>query len=206
LHPVQSLYNQISVTLRTIAAASVLCAALSITGCNTYSSTVKAAVLAEKTRKTAPDFALKDANGKTVKLSDYRGKVVLLSFWATWCGPCQIEMPWFKDFEQNYKDKNFSVLGISLDEPGDWKSVKRYIEDNKINYRIVMGTEEIAQLYGEVDSLPTNFIIDREGRVAAVHIGLVSKSVYTNEILDLLKAPEHNGGGISVEPVLFRAK
>ena len=204
MHPIQSLYNQISVIVRTIAATSVLCAVLSISGCNSYTSTVKAAVLEEKKRKQAPDFALKDANGQTVKLSDYRGKVVLLNFWATWCGPCKIEMPWFKDFEQNYKDKNFSVLGISLDDDG-WKAVKPYIEENKINYRVVIGTEQIAQLYGEVDSLPTTFIIDREGRVAAVHIGLVSKSVYTNEILDLLEAP-HDRGGVAVEPVLFRAK
>ena len=190
---------------RFIAAASVLCAALSISSCQNFSPTVKAAVKAEKERKPAPDFALKDADGKTVKLSDYRGKVVLLNFWATWCGPCKIEIPWFMDFEQTYKDKNFAVLGISLDEDG-WDAVKPYIEQKKINYRVVIGTEQVAQLYGEVDSLPTTFMIDREGRVAAVHVGLVNKSDYQHDIVDLLAAPHPERGGIAIEPVLFRTK
>ena len=194
--------------LRPIAAVSVLCAALSISGCNEYSSTVRAAVKAEGERKPAPDFTLKDADGKPVKLSDYRGKVVLLNFWATWCGPCKIEIPWFMDFEQTYKDKNFAVLGVSLDEDG-WESVKPYIEQKKINYRVMIGTEQVAQMYGEVDSLPTTFMIDREGRVAAVHIGLVSKSDYIHDILDLLGAPQTgpvNRGSLLVRPAVFRTK
>ena len=135
----RSLYNQIRVIFRPIA-ASVFCAALSITGCSYFPmKKVDAAVKAEKERKPAPEFALKDATGKTVKLSDYRGKVVLLNFWATWCGPCKIEIPWFMDFEQTYKDKNFAVLGISLDEDG-WDAVKPFIEQKKINYRVVIGT------------------------------------------------------------------
>jgi peroxiredoxin len=201
----RSLYNQISVILRSIAAASVVCAALSITGCQNYSPTVKAAVKDEKERKPAPDFALKDSTGKTVKLSDYRGKVVLLNFWATWCGPCKIEIPWFMDFEQTYKDKNFAVLGVSLDEDG-WEAVKPYIEEKKINYRVVIGTEQVAQLYGDVDSLPTSFMIDRQGRVAAVHVGLVSKSDYEHDIVNLLAASQPDRGGIALESLLFRTK
>jgi peroxiredoxin len=196
-----------AVIVRSLAAVSVLCAALSITGCNEYSATVKAAVKAENERKPAPDFNLKDADGKPVKLSDYRGKVVLLNFWATWCGPCKIEIPWFMDFEQTYKDKNFAVLGVSLDEDG-WDAVKPYIQQKKINYRVMIGTEQVAQMYGEVDSLPTTFMIDREGRVAAVHIGLVSKSDYIHDITDLLGAPQSpvNRGSLLVHPALFRTK
>jgi peroxiredoxin len=204
------------VILRSIAAASILCAALSITGCQSGtgkwllgSSTVKAAVKPEQERKPAPEFTLKDSDGKPVKLSDYRGKVVLLNFWATWCGPCKIEIPWFMDFEQTYKDKNFAVLGVSLDDDG-WESVKPYIQQKKINYRVMIGTEQVAQLYGEVDSLPTTFMIDREGRVAAVHIGLVSKSDYIHDILDLLGAPQPDGpanrGSLLVRPAVLRAK
>src|ERR1700761_9143856 len=73
-------------------------------------------------RHQAPEFALKDAHGKLVHLSDYRGKVVLLDFWATWCGPCNVEIPWFVQFEKKYKDRGFEVLGVSMDEDG-WKSV-----------------------------------------------------------------------------------
>lgn len=178
--------------LRSIAA----CLVFALAGCTTYSSYFSRASgsshaesksdgKAEAARKPAPDFTLKDADGKPVKLSDYKGKVVLLNFWATWCGPCKIEIPWFMEFEQQYKDKNFAVLGVSLDEDG-WDAVKPYIAEKKINYRVVVGTEQVAQLYGDVDSLPTTFMIDREGRIAAEHVGLVSKNDYIHDIDNLL--------------------
>jgi peroxiredoxin len=148
-------------------------------------SYVKAAVQAEGERKVAPDFALKDVTGKTVKLSDYRGKVVLLNFWATWCEPCQIEIPWFIEFQKSYKDRDFAVLGISMDDDG-WDSVKPYLEQRKINYRVVIATEDLSGKYGGIENLPTTFVIDRQGRIAAAHVGLVSKSRYQNDILNLL--------------------
>lgn len=179
-----------------IAAVVLACAAF--TGCSTYSS-VKAANKPAKDRKPAPDFALKDVNGKTVKLSDQKGKVVLLNFWATWCGPCKMEIPWFIDFQQNYKDRDFEVLGVSLDDDG-WDSVKPYVEQKKINYRVVIGSEEVSQLYGGVDALPTTFMIDREGRIAAVHQGLAGKSEYQNEILDLLDGKPVRGSSVRLLP------
>ena len=136
-------------------------------------------------RKEAPSFSLQDSEGRTVTLADYKGKVVLLNFWATWCGPCKIEIPWFIDFEQRFKDRGFAVLGVAMDEEG-WDVVKPYIEKSKVNYRILLGTEQVGQAYGGVDSLPTTFVIDPEGRIASTHIGLISKSEYENEIVQLL--------------------
>jgi cytochrome c biogenesis protein CcmG/thiol:disulfide interchange protein DsbE len=143
------------------------------------------AVKLEQDRKAAPDFALKDSTGRTARLSDYRGKVVLLNFWATWCGPCKIEIPWFMEFEQKHKDQGFAVLGVAMDDDG-WDVVKPYLEYRRINYRVVMGTPEVAELYGGVESLPTSFLIDRDGRVANVHIGLVGKRDYQDDIDRLL--------------------
>ena len=136
-------------------------------------------------RNPAPDFELKDMSGKPARLSDYRGQVVLLNFWATWCGPCKLEIPWFVEFEQKHKDRGFAVLGVSMDEDG-WEVVKPYLDRARVNYRILMGDNEVATLYGGVDSLPTTFLIDREGRIAAVHIGLVSKNAYESDIKTLL--------------------
>ncbi|MCX6623256.1 MAG: TlpA disulfide reductase family protein [Acidobacteria bacterium] len=135
--------------------------------------------------KAAPDFSLRDVHGKTVKLSDYRGKVVVLNFWATWCGPCKVEIPWFMEFEQRYKDRGFAVLGVAMDDEG-WTVVKPYIEAERVNYRVVVGNDEVSTKYGGVDSLPTTMIVDRQGQIAATHIGLVSKGTYEDDIARLL--------------------
>jgi cytochrome c biogenesis protein CcmG/thiol:disulfide interchange protein DsbE len=142
-------------------------------------------------RKPAPDFTLQDANGTSVKLSDYKGKVVLLNFWATWCGPCALEIPWFEEFEQQYKSRGFEVLGVSMDEDG-WKAVKPYVTEHKVNYRVVLGNDSVTQLYGGVDSLPTSFLVDRNGRIAFVHVGLAGKDEYQNEIQNLLGSAQTN--------------
>jgi peroxiredoxin len=163
-------------------------------GCSSSSRAARAASLkSEKERKSAPEFALKDANGHTVHLSDYKGKVILLDFWATWCGPCKIEIPWFKDFERENKDKGFAVLGVAMDQDG-WDVVKPFAHQLGINYRIVMGDDSIAELYGGVEALPTTFLIDREGRIAAVHVGLTSKRDFEDGIKELLQT----SGGSSV--------
>ena len=180
-------------------------AAIWLAGCS-HSETVRAAVRPAAQRKPAPDFALKDADGKVVKISDYKGKVVLVNFWATWCGPCKIEIPWFIQFEQQYRDRGFAVLGVSMDEDG-WSAVKPYVASNKINYRMVIGDDMTAQKYGGVESLPSSFLIDREGRIAAVHIGLVSKKVYQDDIDQLLgKAPDRTASVLPVAPAAPGAK
>jgi peroxiredoxin len=161
--------------------------AVLLVGCSTSSR--KAAVQEENLRKPAPQFTLEDATGAKVTLADYKGKVVLLNFWATWCAPCKIEIPWFMEFEKTYKDRDFAVLGLAMDDDG-WKSVKPYVEQHKLNYRILVGTEVVSKLYGDIDSLPTTFILDRDGRIAKEHLGLAGKGEYLNEILTLLDAPK----------------
>jgi peroxiredoxin len=135
-------------------------------------------------RRIAPDFVLDDASGKPVKLSDYRGQVVLLNFWATWCAPCRIEIPWFIEFQKAHQDGGFTTLGVSLDEDG-WDAVRPYIDEHKINYRVMVGNDDLAQLYG-ASSLPTTFIIDKSGRIAATHVGLCSRSEYETDIRAVL--------------------
>jgi thiol-disulfide isomerase/thioredoxin len=170
-------------TARTLAIAICVSTAV-FTACSQWEQPSEAPKSASNV-KTAPDFTLKDANGASVKLSDYRGKVVLLNFWATWCGPCKIEIPWFMEFEQQYKNKGFAVLGVAMDDEG-WEVVKPYIAGKKMNYRVVMGNDSVATAYGGIDALPTTFVIDQEGRIVASHIGLINKDDYLKEIQSLL--------------------
>jgi thiol-disulfide isomerase/thioredoxin len=140
-------------------------------------------------RKLAPDFTLQDATGKAVKLSDFRGRVVLLNFWATWCGPCKVEIPWFIEFQQKYGRRGelggLAVLGVSLDDDG-WTSVKPYVEAKKMNYTVTVGNDDLSALYGGIEDLPTTLIIDKSGHIAAKHVGLCPRSYYESEIKGLL--------------------
>jgi peroxiredoxin len=130
------------------------------------------------------DFTLQDLDGNDVSLSDYEGQVVLLNFWATWCGPCKIEMPWFVEFQRKYKDQGFTVLAVSLDE--DIDPVGPFVEEYELNFPVVWGNEETAQKFGGVAALPTTLVIDREGMVVDSHTGLISKSIYEEQIEGLL--------------------
>jgi peroxiredoxin len=141
---------------------------------------------ASEPRKAAPDFELKDADGKAIALSAYKGKVVLLDFWATWCHGCETEIPWFMDFASRYRDRGLAVIGAAQDDDG-WTSVRPYVTEKKMNYPVVLGTGDLAQRYG-VMNLPVTFLIDRDGRVAFVHAGLPKggKEEIANEIEMLL--------------------
>lgn len=133
----------------------------------------------------APEFELPDVNGTVVKLSDFKDKVVLVNFWATWCAPCEIETPWFVEFDKKYGDAGLEIVGISLDEDGV-EPVKQFMEKYNIEYNIVMGNEDTAQTFGGVIGLPTTFIVDQQGKFYSMHRGLVSKDIYVEEIEELL--------------------
>jgi cytochrome c biogenesis protein CcmG/thiol:disulfide interchange protein DsbE len=177
-------------------AVTALSLLMLVEGCST-SSVRAASVKPDKDRHEAPEFSLKDADGKVVHLADYKGKVVLLDFWATWCGPCKIEIPWFMEMQRANKDKGFEVLGVAMDDEG-WETVKPFLADLGVNYRVVMGTDRVAEAYGGVDALPTTFLIDRTGKIAAVHVGLASKKDFVDGVEQLLQAPQ--GGGIVPVP------
>ena len=169
-----------------IATAVVITAAL--VGWTAYSSrSVRASggVKDNSTRKQAPDFALKDIDGHTVHLSDYRGKVVVLDFWATWCGPCKVEIPWFTEFEKNRKDRGFAVLGVAEDEEG-WEVVKPFLKEFNVNYRVVIGDDKTNDQYGGIEALPTTYLLDRNGRIAATHVGLTPRKEFEDAIDQLL--------------------
>jgi peroxiredoxin len=123
----------------------------------------------------APDFALASLDGKTLKLSDYHGKAVLLNFWATWCEPCKIEMPWFVDLQKKYGPQGLQVLGVAMDD-APVKDIADFSQKMGVNYPIVIGKEEVGTQYGGVQYLPSTFYISRDGKIVDRVFGLVSRS------------------------------
>jgi len=146
---------------------------------------VPAEITAANLRKAAPAFTQNDSAGAPLRLSDYKGKVVLLNFWATWCHGCKLEIPWFMEFESRLKDSGLAVIGVSMDDDG-WKSVKPYLELKKLNYPVVIGNQALAKQYG-LASMPMTVLIDRNGKIAALHTGVVDKAACEGEIQQLLK-------------------
>jgi peroxiredoxin len=125
--------------------------------------------------KPAPDFALKDLSGNTVHLSDYRGKAVVLNFWATWCPPCKAEMPWFVELQKQYGPQGLAIVGVSLDDDASPEQIAKFTHKLNVNYTILLGKDDVAKLYGGVDALPTTFYIDRNGTLVDVTMGLPSE-------------------------------
>jgi cytochrome c biogenesis protein CcmG/thiol:disulfide interchange protein DsbE len=142
-------------------------------------------------RKAAPDFALIDSTGASVKLSALKGKVVLLDFWETYCGGCMTEIPWYVEFQNKYKRNGLDAIGVSMDEDG-WKSVKPFLKKIRVNYPIVIGNPELAQQYGGLTSMPVTLLIDRNGRIADFHVGMVDKVMFEGEIRTLLQEKDQS--------------
>jgi thiol-disulfide isomerase/thioredoxin len=133
----------------------------------------------------APDWKLTDLNGKPVNFSDFRGQVLVLDFWATWCGPCRVEIPHFVELQKQYGDKGLTVIGVSLDEQGS-DVVKKFVKRFGVNYPIVVGNEKVAEAYGGIGAIPTTFVIDRQGWIVRQHIGYDDKASFEKEIQSLL--------------------
>jgi peroxiredoxin len=132
----------------------------------------------------APQFSMRAINGRPINLANYRGKVVLLNFWATWCTPCQTEMPRFVAFQRQLGPKGFQVVGISMDD--EVAPVRAFTAKLKPNYPIGMGTTKLAESYGGVLGLPITLLIDREGNIAKRYEGTVDLDAMKNDIQKLL--------------------
>jgi peroxiredoxin len=129
----------------------------------------------------APDFELASLDGKRLRLSDYRGKAVLLNFWATWCAPCKIEMPWFVDLQKQYAAQGLQVIGVAMDDSGE-EAIAKFAREMGVNYPVLIGKEAVGDAYGGVEFLPTTFIIDRQGRVVERVFGLVGRSEFEDNV------------------------
>jgi thiol:disulfide interchange protein DsbD len=136
----------------------------------------------------APNFALQTYDGKVIELATLKGKVVMINFWATWCPPCQAEIPDFIEVYKTYKSKGFEIIGIAMDEDG-WSAVKPFMDTSKINYPIVLGTMEVVQQYGGIKGFPTTFIVDKDGYLAGMQVGMLSKEALEQKVNSLLSVP-----------------
>ena len=132
----------------------------------------------------APDFSVTDISGKKLSLTDYRGKIVLLDFWATWCTPCRAEIPHFVEMQQQLGPQGFQVIGISMDDEA--KPVKAFYDQFKMNYPVAVGDDKLAESFGGVLGLPVNFLIDRDGRIVKKYLGATDVSVFDKDVSDLL--------------------
>ena len=132
---------------------------------------------------SAPAFTLTDLNGKPVSLADFRGKVVVLNFWATWCPPCRREIPDFIDLQREYGSRGVQIVGIALDEP---EKVQAFARQNGMNYPVLLGSDEISMKYGGIEGIPTTFIIDRDGKIVNRFEGFRPREVFEAEIKQLL--------------------
>ena len=135
----------------------------------------------------APDFELPTLDGRKVKLSDFRGQAVLLNFWATWCSPCKIEMPWFVEVQKQYGKDGLVVLGVAMDDTESTK-IAEFAHEMGVNYPVLLGTDKVSDDYGDVRALPTTFYIDRNGVIVAKAVGLLGRDEVENDVKKALNS------------------
>jgi peroxiredoxin len=147
--------------------------------------------------KPAPEFALEDLSGKKVSLADYKGKAVLVNFWATWCGPCKIETPWLVDLRNQYAAQGFEILGVSTDDIDrddskmfgtEKKEIGDFVQRMHMPYPVLIEGDKLSKPYGGLDAMPTSFFVDRSGKIVAAQMGITSKDDIESNIQKALKS------------------
>ena len=133
------------------------------------------------------NYTLKDISNRNVRLDSLKGKVILLDFWATWCGPCKVEIPWFIEFQDKYGKDGLQVVGVSVDDP--IAKLKPYVSEMKMTYLVLqgLGKDSLLDAYSPMPALPTTVLISREGKICQKHVGMASKAVFENGIKSLLQ-------------------
>ncbi|OGW85666.1 MAG: hypothetical protein A2987_07345 [Omnitrophica bacterium RIFCSPLOWO2_01_FULL_45_10] len=134
--------------------------------------------------QTAPDFTLNDTNGKSTSLSQFKGKVLILDFFASWCPPCKEEIPDFIELHKTYGSQGLSIVGVSLTNAQDSKD---FAQKMNINYPVLIDDNKVSNAYGPIRSIPTTFVIDKESKIAKIYIGFRPKEVFEKDILELMK-------------------
>ncbi len=135
--------------------------------------------------QAAPAWTLKDVNGRPVSFSQFKGKVVVLDFWATWCPPCRSEIPGYVKLQEKYKDQGLVIIGVSVDQDGP-AVVKKFAADFHMNYPVVMADDSVVQAFGNPDAIPTTFIIDRDGKIRDKKVGAMETDDYEKIIRQYL--------------------
>jgi peroxiredoxin len=149
--------------------------------------------------RQAPDFELATLDGRKVKLSDYRGKAVVLNFWATWCGPCRIEMPWFVDLQKQYAAEGLTILGVAMDD-SDPQKIAQFASEMGVNYPVLLGTDQVSEQYGNVEYLPTTFYINRQGNIVGKSAGLMSRAELESDAKKALGSDSNKTAQVKATP------
>jgi thiol-disulfide isomerase/thioredoxin len=144
----------------------------------------------------APDFTLQSLDGNSLRLSDLRGKAVLLNFWATWCSPCKIEMPWFIELQKQYGAQGLQIVGVAMDDSSK-EDIAKFAKDMGVNYPVLLGKEEVGDAYGGVPALPETFFIGRDGKIVDKIIGLKGKAEIEDSIKKALNTQAQNSPATS---------
>jgi cytochrome c biogenesis protein CcmG/thiol:disulfide interchange protein DsbE len=163
----------------------------------------RASMVGDVHGKLAPDFTLKTIDGKSVKLSDLRGKAVLLNFWATWCEPCKVEIPWFVDLQKQYADQGLQIVGVAMDDNASPQKIEAFTKQLGVNYTILLGNDAVADQYGGIENLPTTFYVGRDGKIVQRVVGLVGRKDTEEHIKTTLAT--HNASARSASHFLASA-